>query len=595
MRESMLHSAPDSWLEVIDSDSPLLLIAPHGGRAEPRTRSMLNPKVNDLHTADITRTLAMRLGAAALINVGMDRNRLDCNRLSQIIEQAPWLLEMIADRVSAIVARHGRATVLLVHGWNIIEPRLDFGLGLRNFGGELRPPGSACVSACDDFINGPLSDLAERLRGHNIKPTYGMRYPGGGLQNLLQAFSSRHRESPVAALRKISETSNNGVVDAAQLELSVALRMPGELRARCEDAIVASFSSNGTATCTNAPIVVNRAPRPRIAKPEIGAAATVAAPGRVGIEFFDADARIGAMASFDVGGAGMGARIMLLFGERRAALFTAEGRPTRSESSVTHGPLSLTRDGDSIVLSFRGPAVIVPDATAYLSIERALASGRLDGAMEVQVRFEIEPGGADGDFNFDRILSSSADASTAPSSSAAFGRISGTVCADGNAASVTGFARSGMSFTGLGPQKFVSRRMVWACFEGVGAPRALEARRVESDGAPPSESARMLRGDGWSACELRELSIDTSSVEEPPERISASMVHPDGSIVAFEGGVECFIPLSRPGPEQSRIYTSLGFASFRSGAHRGAGMFEYSRRAESVMTGGDDGDDSDAD
>ena len=136
MPESGLHTATaasESWLEVIDSDSPLLLIAPHGGRAEPRTRSMLNPKVNDLHTADITRGLAARLGASALINVAMDRNRLDCNRLSQIIERAPWLLEMIAERVDAIVARHGRVTVLLIHGWNIIEPRLDFGLGLRTF------------------------------------------------------------------------------------------------------------------------------------------------------------------------------------------------------------------------------------------------------------------------------------------------------------------------------------------------------------------------------------------------------------------------------------------------------------------------------
>src|SRR6266849_321333 len=262
MPESMLHrqrTAPDSWLEVIDSDSPLLLIAPHGGRAEQRTRSLLNPKVNDLHTADITRALAIRLGASALINIGMDRNRLDCNRLSQIIEHAPWLLEMIAERVAANVARHGRATVLLVHGWNLIEPRVLLGLGLRNVGGELRPPGSACVSASDDFINGPLTDLAQRLSGHGIKPSYGMRYPGGGLQNLLQAFSSRHRESAVVALRKLSEASISGVVDAAQLELSVALRMPGELRARCEDAIAASFSPDGAVSRpSGTPIVINR-------------------------------------------------------------------------------------------------------------------------------------------------------------------------------------------------------------------------------------------------------------------------------------------------------------------------------------------------
>jgi hypothetical protein len=601
MPASVISTPSDSsWLEVIDSDSPILLIAPHGGRAEPRTRSLLNPKVNDLHTADITRTLAARLGASALINVAMDRNRLDCNRLSQIIEQAPWLLEMIADRLAGIVAGHGGATVLLVHGWNIIEPRVDLGLGLRNLGGELCPPGAACVSASDDFINGPLNDLAGRLRKLGIKPTYGLRYPGGGVQNLLQAFSSRHRESPVAALRKISDTSMKGYVDAAQLELSVALRMPGELRARCEDAIAASFSPNGTAARPpRTPMVVNRAPRPRIAKPEIGAAATIATPGRVGLEFFDPEARIGAMASFDVGGAGMGARIMLLFDSHRAALFTAEGRPTRSESSVAHGPLSLTRenDSDSIVLSFRGPAVIVPDATAYLSIERALASGRLDSAMEVRIRFERlhfenESGGGD-DFNFDRILNSSAGGSQGPSSSAAFGRIVGTVCVGGAAHEVAGYARAGMSFTGLGPQKFTARRMLWACFEGAGAPHALEVRSLISDDAPPSESARILYADGWSACDLRDLSINTASVEEPPKKISASIAHPGGSLFDFEGRAECFIPLSRPGPEQSRIYTSLGFASFNSGAHRGAGMFEYSRRAESVMTGADDLDDTD--
>jgi hypothetical protein len=596
MPASVISTPSDSsWLEVIDSDSPILLIAPHGGRAEPRTRSLLNPKVNDLHTADITRTLAARLGASALINVAMDRNRLDCNRLSQIIEQAPWLLEMIADRLAGIVAGHGRATVLLVHGWNIIEPRVDLGLGLRNLGGELCPPGAACVSASDDFINGPLNDLAGRLRKLGIKPTYGLRYPGGGIQNLLQAFSSRHRESPAAALRKISDTSMNGHVDAAQLELSVALRMPGELRVRCEDAIAASFSPNGTAARPpRTPMVVNRAPRPRIAKPEIGAAAGVATPGRVGLEFFDPEARIGAMASFDVGGAGMGARIMMLFDHHRAALFTAEGRPTRSASAVTHGPLTLRREGESIVLAFRGPAVIVPDATAYLSIERALASGRLDSDTEVEMRFEIDRAG--GEFDFDRILLSQGAAGDALSSSVAFGRVSGRVRVDGVSRTVNGFARAGMSFTGLGPQKFTTRRMIWACFEDEDAPRALEARSVAMADASPNQSARILEGGGWSPCELRNLTIETPSVEEPPHRILASLTRADGTSCELEGSVECFIPLSRPGPEQSRIYTSLGFASFHIGAHRGAGMFEYSRVADSVLTTVDDSEaDSDSD
>ena len=597
MPESGLHTATaasESWLEVIDSDSPLLLITPHGGRAEPRTRSLPNPKVNDLHTADITRGLAARLGASALINVAMDRNRLDCNRLSQIIERAPWLLEMIADRVGAIVARHGRVTVLLIHGWNIIEPRLDFGLGLRTSGGELRPPGSACVSASDDFINGPLAGLADRLHRHGIEPTYGMRYPGGGLQNLLQAFTARHRQSSNAPLRSISETAVNGFVDAAQLELSVSIRMPGELRARCEDAIAQVFSANGADWhAPRAPLVVNRAPRPRAPKSEIGAAATVAAPGRVGIEFYDPAARIGAMASFDVGGAGIGARIMMLFDRHRAALFTAEGRPTRSSSAVAHGPLSLRREGESIVLAFRGPAVIVPDATAYLSIERALASGRLDGDTEVNARFEIDHAG--GEFDFDRILSSFGATQDRASSSASFGRIAGRVCIDGAARTVNGFARAGMSFTGLGPDKFTARRMIWACFEDKEAPRALEARSVATADSPPGRSARILGAGGWSPCELRDLTIDTPSVEEPPHRIFASLTRSDGSSCEVEGDVECFIPLSRPGPGNSRIYTSLGFASFRTGAHRGAGMFEYSRVADSVPTAVDENNEYDSD
>ena len=596
MPEPGLHSAnakSESWLEVIDADSPILLLAPHGGRAEARTRSMLNPKVNDLHTAEITRGLAARLGASALINVAMDRNRLDCNRIAQIVERAPWLLNMIAERVDAIVARHGRITVLLIHGWNIIEPRVDFGLGLRHSGGELRPPGSACVSACDDFINGALATLADRLHRHGIKPTYGMRYPGGGLQNMLQAFTARHRESPHAPLRSISEIAMRGVVDAAQLELSVALRMPGELRARCEDAIAEVFSGKGDSQAVRSANVINRAPRPFVAKSEIGAAATVAAPGRVGIEFYDPSAHFGAMASFDVGGAGMGARIMMLFDHHRAALFTAEGRPTRSASAVTHGPLSLRREGESIVLAFHGPAVIVPDATAYLSIERALASGRLDGDTEVEMRFEIDP--ARGEFDFDRILSLSGASQNAPSSSAAFGRIAGRVRIDGVERKLNCFARAGMSFTGLGPQKFIARRMIWACFDDQEAAHAIEARYVATADAPPNQSARILDDGGWETCELRDLTIETPSVEEPPHRISASMTRADGSSFELAGAVECFIPLSRPGPEQSRIYTSLGFATFLTGGHRGAGMFEYSRVADSVLTATDDSEDSDSD
>src|SRR6516225_7283184 len=106
---------PAPWLEIVDGDAPILLIAPHGGRAGAAARATLHPKVNDLETADITRAVATRLGACALINVAMDRNELDCNRLSQLTQRAPWLLELIADQVAAIIRQAGHATVLLIH------------------------------------------------------------------------------------------------------------------------------------------------------------------------------------------------------------------------------------------------------------------------------------------------------------------------------------------------------------------------------------------------------------------------------------------------------------------------------------------------
>ena len=92
LRRSRRRKESARWLQTPDGDAPVLLIAPHGGRAGPATRALLNPKVNDLHTADITHELARRLGAGAIINAGMDHNRLDLNRLSQVMNEAPWML-----------------------------------------------------------------------------------------------------------------------------------------------------------------------------------------------------------------------------------------------------------------------------------------------------------------------------------------------------------------------------------------------------------------------------------------------------------------------------------------------------------------------
>jgi hypothetical protein len=592
MADARVHSAaaPAPWLEIIEADSPLLLIAPHGGAAGARARARLHPKVNDLHTAAITRELAARTGAFALINSGMDRNQLDCNRIPQLAEHAPWMLEIVAEHLARIVDRHGRATVLLVHGWNIIEPRVDFGLGLRRHGDELRPPGSAHVSARDEFIHGPLSELAARLREGGIQPTWGMRYPAGGVHNLVQAFTGRHRESAIAPLRAIAAISALGAVDAAQLELSVAVRMPGELRARCLDALVSVFrgGSDRARPVTRAATRVVRTAAPRPAAP----VRTASVPTRVGIEFFDPAAKVGAMASFDLGAGGTGARIMMLLGRRRVALFTAEGRPQISGTRLALGPLALEIAGGALSFQFRGPAVIVPDGAAYLSIERALASGRLDPNVCLDARMPIDSTA----FDLASIAAGASQPAPSQAPIAAFATLSGEVRADGFAGTIEAAARAGMSFTGLGPQRFRARRMIWASFSD-GPMSALELRSITEDAGAPHLTARVLAHGGWRSAELALLSIDAPSPEEPPPRIEASFADGAGVPLTIGGSVAAFIPLSRPGPDQSRIYTSLGFARFECGGRVGSGMFEYSRRhdapSESIDAAGDSEPDQD--
>jgi hypothetical protein len=78
--------------------------------------------------------------------------------------------------------------------------------------------------------------------------------------------------------------------------------------------------------------------------------------------------------------------------------------------------------------------------------------------------------------------------------------------------------------------------------------------------------------------------------------VAARVTHPqDGRVASLVGHVESFIPLSRPGPGQTRIYTALGFATFILGEHRGAGMFEFSRRSDTLIGASDANDDSPGD
>lgn len=573
------------WLEVVRGDAPILLIAPHGGRAGAAARATLHPKVNDLETASITRELAVRLGASALINFGMDRNEVDCNRVSQLLAHEPWLLNAIADHLEHFAARSGRVTVLLIHGWNIIEPRVDLGVGLRELNGCLRPPRGAYVSASDDFIRGRASALAARLRDAAITPTFGLRYPGGGAQNLLQAFTSRQANSASEALRRLADLAAAGLIDALQLELSVALRLPGPPREAATSAIVATFGGSDGDPAVRSAIEVVRVNPASSTEPRI--AAPAAPPFRIGVEFYDARLKLGGMASFDFGPGAAGGRIMMLFERRRVALFTGEGGAVRKGNSVSLGPLVLDASAQGSGLRFCGPAVVVDDGTAYLSVEHALACGHLDPAMEVDVTLDF----AEGAPRFGELLesleallqpgaiepASHVQLARAVPLHASFGRMRGAIVLDGVARRLDAVARVGVSFVGLGPEKFASRRMLWACMPGAQGDHALELRLLEQNAAPGHRMAYLLLDGTWREGEVASLELETASPYSPPPKIVAFLNFPHGD-VAIEGVPDTFMTLSRPGPDGTRIHTSLGFASYHVDGAAGVGMYEYSRR-----------------
>src|SRR5512147_139569 len=113
-----------AWCRWRQGTSAVLVVAPHGGRREPLTHAGAHRtrKVNDLYTADLAEELAGALGASLIVNSAVDRNHLDLNRISQVAARAEWFLELIEALVGEILARHDRAELLFVHGWNVIQP-----------------------------------------------------------------------------------------------------------------------------------------------------------------------------------------------------------------------------------------------------------------------------------------------------------------------------------------------------------------------------------------------------------------------------------------------------------------------------------------
>src|SRR5262245_31282703 len=207
---------------------PLVLAAPHGGRRDTTLRpwGLGSLRVNDLHTAELTRDLADATGAAYVVNDDLDRNALDLNCISAAHDEAPGFLRALATVLEETIAQHGRATLLAIHGWNIVEPAVDVGIGLPRGADPLAPGPAAAVSR--RFACAALAPLLDACSTAGIAATVGARYPARSRENLIQLFTTRHVDDTRPLVRRLA--CLNDRVDAIQLELSLALRFPGPWR-----------------------------------------------------------------------------------------------------------------------------------------------------------------------------------------------------------------------------------------------------------------------------------------------------------------------------------------------------------------------------
>ena len=348
---------PAPPLALIAGTTPLVLVAPHGGRRDMARRPWGTAplKVNDLHTAALTAELARAAGASAIINTAADRNDVDLNRVSAAHDRAPWFLERLADVLAATLGRHGRATLLTVHGWNVVQPAVDLGLGCAPGADPFSVGPDAAVSPA--FAAAAVRALVGACAGHRIAATVGARYPARARENLLQLFTPRYagdRRSLVAALAAMAPA-----VDAVQLELGIPLRWPGPWRTWFVEA------------CRQALPSLTAGERDMAGgEPAADGAASALVPCRLqfaGVPFCGLAA---------VGTDG-GARLLLLPSDGGLLLFTGERA----------GGLAVATTGPGAVsLAYAGPLLRFPDTAPFLDLERGLAAARLVDA-DVQLTF----------------------------------------------------------------------------------------------------------------------------------------------------------------------------------------------------------------
>jgi hypothetical protein len=396
-----------SWCRSVPGRGPALVIAPHGGLC---ARDLLTPEPaaslrgNDLHSGELARLVAERLDAALLANVASDRNDLDLNRVDEVRARAPWFLDAIAEHLDRIVAQHGRALVLIVHGWQIVEPRCDVGIGARLADARDAESRAARLTVSPEFVTTTLEALRRYGAAHGVRTTYGARWPAQSPNNVMQLFrrspdGTRARDPSVLATLAAS-----GRIEAVQLELGAPLRYPGAWRerfidaaahafgawlARCATPVAAPARPGADLAATRAARIIERATDrashaiERATDPATHASERAidrSPPRGAALQAFDRNAGeeglgvvagIGAMSPRE-----LGARLLLLPGGQRMLLFTGHERIGAGPKDRVGG-LEMRARAGGLDVRFRGPVLDVPDASRHFRAEAAQLDARV--------------------------------------------------------------------------------------------------------------------------------------------------------------------------------------------------------------------------
>lgn len=532
-------AVPD-WLMRIDGETPVLFVAPHGGRrpSSSETDAQATRKVNDLHTAEITLELARALRGAAVVNPSEDRNRLDLNRVSHVRARAPWFLELLLRAVRAQIAVAGEATVLFIHGWNAIQPSCDVGIGARIAREAFVPVKQGVPTVPLRFLP-RLAGFAEAARRGGIEVTLGHRYPGAGRDNVLQIFTSRFAGDEDPRIAELARLGGAGKISAVQLELAVPLRWAGPLRERAIAAIRHLVVPElGAAACLD----VLEAPR------------LVALPAdHLAVEFHDGNAGVGGFAAAERSPSGRcQGRLLLCLGARRLGLFTGED-PGRSSGGLGCMGLEWTRDGeDEARLAYQGPCLTFPRTDPFLDLEAGLAEAEI------------------ADLDADLVWRSMAPHAGLTASHARLGRIEGRIRLDHWAAAIS--APAALQDGVAPPATSWRERRALRIPLGADTFLSISSRLADEE----IVEGQIVRAGRLEPVLSGRVSVRNSANGQAPMAWHVEAVSRSGTLRVF-GRVTHAIPVVRPSIG-GKLLTVFGLARFGAENRVGFGTFEHSQR-----------------